>query len=325
MTRTARRRAAEWGGMILALAPLAACDSAPPPGAIGRPGLPDRIALQEERVAVARGRIDVDGGLIQVAAQRDGVIVDVYVTEGAEVTAGQLLARQDSRVARTAVAEAQAALAEAQMRLLGNQVKTQSAARGLDRLSALPPGAVPARDADTARSLLDEARAEMRSQMAAIDLARARLESAKVELSQREIRAPSAGRIARSMARPGSGASTLNVSTLFTLIPDRPYIVRVDVDEAFVDRVTVGQPVRIETEATPATALAGVVQRVGQVFGQQRIDPTDALQKLDEQVVEVVVSMPDRSMRIGQRVLVSFLRPSEGPAAVQPGRGLSPG
>lgn len=323
MSKATRRKATGWGVMILALtalAPLAGCDSAPPMGAVGRP---DRIAPQEERVAVARGRIDVDGGLIQVAAQRDGVIVEVCVTEGAEVVAGQLLARQDSRVARTAVAEAQAALAEAQMRLLGNHVRMQSAALGFDRLSTLQPGAVPAREVDTARSLLYETRAETRSQMAAIDLARARLESAKVELSQREIRAPSAGRIARSMARPGSGASTLNVSTLFTLIPDRPYIVRVDVEEAFVDRLAVGQPVRIETDAAPGTALAGVVQRIGQVFGQQRIDPTDAQQKLDEQVVEVIVSLPDRSLRIGQRVLVSFLRTSSGPAAPPPGRARS--
>jgi multidrug efflux pump subunit AcrA (membrane-fusion protein) len=49
-------------------------------------------------VAIGRGRVDIDGGLIQIAAQRDGVVVEVFVEEGANVKAGQLLARLDDRV-----------------------------------------------------------------------------------------------------------------------------------------------------------------------------------------------------------------------------------
>ena len=43
--------------------------------------------------ASASGKVDVEGGIIQVAARTAGVVRDVYVQEGDEVTKGQVLAR----------------------------------------------------------------------------------------------------------------------------------------------------------------------------------------------------------------------------------------
>jgi len=57
-------------------------------------------------LAVARGRIDVEGGLLKLGASRDGVVAEIKVTEGEQVKKGQLLATLDSELAQLAVAAA---------------------------------------------------------------------------------------------------------------------------------------------------------------------------------------------------------------------------
>src|SRR3954452_7274909 len=44
-------------------------------------------------VAIANGKADVEGGVIQVAARTSGVIREVMAQEGDDVTKGQVLAR----------------------------------------------------------------------------------------------------------------------------------------------------------------------------------------------------------------------------------------
>jgi multidrug efflux pump subunit AcrA (membrane-fusion protein) len=43
-----------------------------------------------EYAASARGRVDIEGGVVRLAARRDGVIQSVLVEEGAHVRSGDL-------------------------------------------------------------------------------------------------------------------------------------------------------------------------------------------------------------------------------------------
>lgn len=271
-------------------------------------------------VAAGRGRVDVDGGMIQIAAQRDGVITDIFVAEGADVRAGDLLARQDDRTARAALEEAKAALAETVARGGPLRVRIAASRRERNRLDRLRrDGAEASRLYDEAQSRLEEAEADLAAHDAALRLARARVASAEMEIAQREVRAPVDGRIVRLLARPGSGASTLNVSTLFTLVPNERFILRVDIEERLMRQVVPGQPVTIQLDSAPEP-VSGEVLRIGQILGQRRLDPSDAQQRVDERVVEAIVSLPSGSGRrylIGQRGLAKFL-PS--PRSGQEGR-----
>lgn len=122
----------------------------------------------------------------------------------------------------------------------------------------------------------------------------------------REIHAPVDDRIVRRQARPDIGASTLNVSTLFTLVSVVQYVVRADLEESFVDKVEVGQRAQVTLEAS-AQAIEAKVLRIGEIFGQRKIDSTDTQTRMDEHVVEVMMLLPPPSYRIGQRALVKFL------------------
>ena len=62
-------------------------------------------------VAVANGKADVEGGMIQVAARRAGIVRDVYVQEGDKVVKGQILARQEDDEPKLSAARASAAKA----------------------------------------------------------------------------------------------------------------------------------------------------------------------------------------------------------------------
>lgn len=57
-------------------------------------------------LAVARGRIDVEGGLLKLGVSRDGVVAEIKVLEGEQVKKGQLLATLDSELAQLAVSAA---------------------------------------------------------------------------------------------------------------------------------------------------------------------------------------------------------------------------
>jgi len=276
------------------------------------PAAPDMAA--EIRIAAAgRGRVDVEGGLIQIAAQRDGVIAAVHVVEGAEVRAGDLLARQDDRAAQASLNEAVAALAEATARTAILKVRVAASRRERTRLDGLRrDGAEATKLFDEAHSRFEETQAELAAHETAIRLAQARVATAEMEVAQREIRAPVDGRIVRLQARPGTGASTLNVSTLFTLVPREDFIFRVDVEERFLNRIAIGQRVSVTLDSDPAP-VGGQVLRIGEILGQRKIDPTDAQQRVDERVVEIIVSLPQRHYRIGQRGLAKFETPPTAP------------
>lgn len=311
MPRPKRRILAGLAALAMASSIGLVLSAALPDDLLGSASSNDDVLLVGPRISAAgRGRVDVDGGMIQIAAQRDGVISAVFVSEGADVRAGDLLARQDDRAARATLDEAKAALDEAVAREAVLRVRVAASRRERNRLDRLRrDGAESGKLFDDAQSRLEEAEAERAVQNAATRLAQARLATAEMEIAQREIRAPVDGRIVRLQARPGSGASTLSVSTLFTLVPNERFVFRADVEERLMRRVLVGQPVSVALDSAPEP-LAGEVLRIGEILGQRKIDPSDAQQRVDERVVEVVVSLPPGGAPrhlIGQRGLAKFL------------------
>ena len=286
----------------------------------------DAAAAQEvdsPYAAIASGRADVEGGVIEVAARRGGVVQAVYVQEGDRVVAGQILARQEDEEARLAVSRAQAEVAQAQSQLTSLQVDLNAARRELGRLEELAPtNFVAAQRLDQARDAVAAAEAAIAGQRATVNTVVARQREAEYNLELTIIRAPMAGRIARRYAQPGAGASTLNVSTMFDLEPDTQRIVRAEIVESDLPNVTIGQQVEITPENDPTRVYVGQVLRRATMFGARQLQSDTPGQQTDERVVEVVVSADDTALLIGQRVLVKFMRPGETAGAERP---VSPG
>jgi len=268
--------------------------------------------VESPYAAIANGKVDVEGGIIQIAARRGGVVREVLVQEGDRVTTGQILARQEDDEARLAVQSAAAAVAQAESQLAQIRVDIRTAQREQERLQRLAAtNFVAAQRVDQAADAVATAQARLGSQVAAVQTARAQLDQARYNQELTVIRAPSAGRIVRRYANPGAGASTLNVSTMFDLEPDAPRIVRAEVVESDLPNLNDGQAVEITPEGDPSKVYIGAVMRRAAVFGARKLASDDPSQRTDERVVEVVASAGDAPLLIGQRVLVKFMKPGE--------------
>lgn len=262
--------------------------------------------------AIANAKIDVEGGIIQVAARRGGVVKEVYVQEGDRVVAGQVLARQEDEEARLGVARARAQMLQAKAQIPVMQVRLDTGRRELARLEGLVEGNFVARQRmDQQRDTVRDWEAQINAQRAVVATAQAAVREAEYNLELTIIRAPTNGRIARRYANPGAGASTLNVSTMFDLEPDAPRIARAEIVESDIPNVRVGQQVEIQPEGDPSKVYVGAVLRRAAVFGARKLASDDPSQRSDERVVEVVVTAGGAPLLIGQRVLVKFMKPGK--------------
>jgi len=268
--------------------------------------------VESPYAAIANGKIDVEGGIIQIAARRGGVVREVYVQEGDMVTSGQILARQEDDEPRLSLQTANADLASAQSQLRQIQVDISAAERELERMQKLAAtNFIAAQRLDQARDAVASARARMGAQQASVDTARARRDQAAYNVELTVIRAPADGRIVRRYANPGAGASTLNVSNMFDLEPKAPRIARAEIVEADIPNITTEQQVEVTPESDPSKIYVGKVLRRAAVFGARKLASDDPSQRTDERVVEVVVDVNDAPLLIGQRVLVKFMKPGE--------------
>ena len=268
--------------------------------------------VESPYAAIANGKVDIEGGIIQIAARRGGVVREVLVQEGDRVTAGQILARQEDDEPRLALQTAAANLSEAESQLRLINVDIATAQREYDRLQKLvATNFVAAQKMDQARDAIAQAQARLGAQQSAIQTARARRDQAAYNVEMTVIRAPQNGRIVRRYANPGAGASTLNVSNMFDLEPDAPRIARAEIVEADIPNITADQAVEITPEGDPSKVYVGKVLRRAAVFGARKLASDDPSQRTDERVVEVVVAVNDAPLLIGQRVLVKFMKPGQ--------------
>ena len=275
--------------------------------------------VESPYAAIANGKVDVEGGIIQIAARRGGVVREVLVQEGDRVVAGQILARQEDDEPRLALQSANADVAQAESQLRLIQVEIRTAQREHDRLARLvASNFVAGSRMDQARDAIATAQARLGSQQASVQTARARRDQAAYNVELTVIRAPQDGRIVRRYANPGAGASTLNVSNMFDLEPDAPRIARAEIVESDIPNISPGQAVEITPEGDPTKVYVGAVLRRAAVFGARKLASDDPSQRSDERVDEVVVSAGDAPLLIGQRVLVKFMKPGETAGAPRP-------
>ena len=292
----------DWQRGIMALGLsllLGACSPAPDTAAASAP--------PSVYTAVARGRVDIEGGLLTLSMPRDGILVKVPVHDGDHVDKGQLLAQLDPRPATLAVEAAQAGLeqAQAQSRLL--DVKLAAAKQRAGRLrAAAAAGAGDGQSADDAHEAAAQLEAEQQGAHATLDMARQKLDEARYELKQRSLLAPFDADVVKMAAQVGASVSPAS-GPLFTLLPNKPRIVRAELNESFVGMVKPGMHAEVSANSgSPGTHWSAHVLRIGKVYGPATLD-SDPQVRANARTVECVLAFDQPSnLRIGQRVTVRF-------------------
>ena len=286
-------------------------------GACSRaPDASSAITPPSTYAAVARGRVDIEGGLLALSMSREGILTKVAVHEGDHVKQGTLLAQLDTRPAMLAVDAAQAQLEQTQAQIKLLAVKQSAAAQRAHRLeAALAAGAGDGQSADDAREAAAQLDAEQQGARASLDMARQKLAEAQFELKQRSLLAPFDADVVQVSAQVGASVSPSS-GPLFTLLPNKPRIVRAELNESFVGMVKPGMHAEVSANnGSPDARWSAHVLRIGKVYGPATLE-NDPQVRANARTVECVLAFDQpQSLRIGQRVTVRFDASAPVPAA----------
>jgi HlyD family secretion protein len=211
---------------------------------------------------------------VDVGTELSGIVAQVYVDENDLVRKGQVLARLDVSRLEDAVERSRASLAAAQAQALQAEAtvaERRAALSRLQRIYAKSEGAyVSPSDMDTAEANAKRAEADLASARAAVAQARAALSSEETNLAKASIRSPIDGVVLAREVEPGQTvAASFQAPVLFTLAEDLTRMeLHVDIDEADVGQVAVGQHATFTVDAWPERSYEAVISRVG--YGAQQ-------------------------------------------------------
>jgi HlyD family secretion protein len=205
---------------------------------------------------------------VEVGSEQSGLVVAVFVDNNDRVTRGQPLARLDTARLRDALVQSQAAVTSAQAQVGQAQASATQASSNLARLQQvweLSGGKVPARtELDNARAELQRNQAAVRVALAQVTQARAQVSSAQTALSKATIYSPVTGVVLSRAVDPGQTvAASLQAPVLFTIAEDLSQMeLEVKVDEADVGQVKSGQSASFTVDAYPARRFNAQITRV---------------------------------------------------------------
>ena len=271
---------------------------------------------KSEYAAIARGKVDVEGGLLDINAPENAIFSQVYVHAGDVVKRNQVLAELDAQAEQLDVTQAQALLEQAQAQQAQQALHvpaTALAAKRWQKAAAL--GAAQQQQADDALLSEQQSQAENRIALAAVHGAEQKLAAAEYALRKRTLRAPLDAEVIKVQVQPGS-ALTSEQRVAFTLLPQRPIIVRAEVNESFISHIKLGMKAGLYPDSAstaPGTAAIGAqVTQIGKVYEQGRLN-SDALQQNNRIIVCVLTldaaaqqQVQAQHLLIGQNVLVKF-------------------
>jgi multidrug resistance efflux pump len=274
----------------------------------GAPATP-ATAAQQPYAAVARGRIDIEGGLLKLSMPSEGLVAEVGAHEGEHVHKGQLLAQLDLKPAQLALDAALAEQGQATAQIAALEQRAKAAQLRASRLEqAAKAGAGDMQSADDARDAAQQTQAELNNARATAALASQKVTGARYQLELRSLRAPASGEIVQRLIQPGASVGPAS-GPLFVLLPDAPRIVRAELNESFVGVVHEGMSAEVDDDSGGGMApLQAHVLRIGKVFGASTLED-DPQVRANTRSVECVLTLdqpPSTSLRIGQRVLVKF-------------------
>lgn len=213
---------------------------------------------------------------VEVGSEISGLVETVYVDENDKVKHGQLLAKLDTAKLMDQVTKSKAAVRAAEAEVAQMQATVAEVTANLSRLrqvAELSGGKVPSKtELESAEASSLRANANRLSAEAGVAQALATLKSDETNLSKAYIKSPIDGIVLTRSVEPGQTvAASLQTPVLFTLAENLTQMeLQVNVDEADVGQVKVGQATYFTVDAWPNRRYPAEIVRVG--YGSQVSD-----------------------------------------------------
>jgi multidrug efflux pump subunit AcrA (membrane-fusion protein) len=268
---------------------------------------PSPPPASEYREAVAAvGVVEPSSENIRIGTHLSGVVDEVLVRAGENVTSGAPLFRLDTRQLRAALAEAEAAASTARAAVRVAEASLADFRQQLELArNVRDKRAISADELERRAHAASTAEARLIAARAAVDVAESHRRSVAVEIERSTVRASIDGRVLQVKVRPGEFASAgPSAEPLMVLGRVAPLYVRVDVDEHEAWRV------RPERRATGALRGNASVRsplrfvRVEPLVVPKRSLTGDAAERVDTRVLQVLyeIERRDAPFFVGQQM-----------------------
>ncbi|MBL0729115.1 efflux RND transporter periplasmic adaptor subunit [Piscinibacter sp. HJYY11] len=205
---------------------------------------------------------------VNIGSELSGTVARVLVDVNDRVKKGQVLVELDTAKLSDQILRSRATLASARARVAQAGATLKEAQGNLARLeevARLSGGKVPSKaELDTGRATVERAQADEASARATVADAQAALSTDETNLRKASIRAPTDGVVLTRNVDPGNAvAASLQAVTLFTIAEDLAKLrLQVNVDEADVGSVQVGQKASFSVSAYPGRRYPATITRV---------------------------------------------------------------
>jgi RND family efflux transporter MFP subunit len=193
-----------------------------------------------------------------VSSKITGKVVEVDVEEGMAVKEGQILARLDDSTQRAALQLSEAQAEAARRAVTENEVRLAEAKLTLQRRIQLMKDSLSTQaEIDQAKAEVDSIAARIKAAEQQVAVAERQIALQKTDLDNTIIRAPFTGIAISKDAQPGEMVSPVSAGGGFTrtgittIVDMQSLEIEVEVNEAYIGRVTSGQGVVAVLDAYP--------------------------------------------------------------------------
>jgi len=204
---------------------------------------------------------------VKLTTEEIGRVTAIYVEEGAKVTKGQLVLQIDDQRHRAAVDQQQATVRMQEIAIQRQQLQVDNLKTQWERMRGLHERQLIDEDSFvTSSNNLGIAEVDLRSSRESLQQARAQLDQQQDRLSKTSIYSPIDGTVTTLDIKVGETAisSSTNIpgSSLMTIADPASIYTEVNVDEADIANVTIGQEARVYAIAYPDQPVDGIVDSI---------------------------------------------------------------
>lgn len=215
---------------------------------------------------LASGRL-VHEDEVNLSTEQPGRVTAIYVREGEQVTTGQLLLEIDDERFRTTVEQRQAAVRMQEIAIERQRTALANQRVQWERMAELSARELIDEDSfDTATNNLRLAEIDLESGQEQLRQAEAQLAQTEDDLRKTKVYAPIDGTVTSLDIEVGETAisSSTNVpgSSLMTIADTSSILTEVNVDEADIASIRIGQRVEIFAIAFPDDPVEGVIESI---------------------------------------------------------------
>jgi HlyD family secretion protein len=304
---------------------------------------------RHEVVVTAPGLLEPQSEEFKIGSELNGRIRSVLVEEGDHVQAGQIIATLENADFQARLASAEAEVQQKQSALQRLMAGARTEERQIARLQLEEARAVlrnaevelkrrdqlykagdvsveeferAERDYRVAAARNDEAtqnntliNADARTEdvakaQAEISAASGRVLEARALLDKTVIRSPISGIVLRKHMKAGESLIPVSHTPIVTLGDTAGLRVRVDVDEADIGKIRVGQRAYVSAQAYGEQKFRGRVVRISQMLGKKNIRTEEPTERIDTKILETLIELDEEyrlpsGLRVNSFIIVS--------------------